>query len=227
MVCMAVVALFSVFIVSNTVGKTSESLGTTLTYNAQNQSYTEGADARQNLQAISERFANLTPGYILQASSTGNIEPVSPSNVSGTWSFDVASFDTASIDAFNYRESIESVTVSNTVAVSESGKTFLLSGATSVQTLPTSTPAGQVYRFQIAASVTGDITVVTSGAENVIDGTLVVAGAVVDCDSEDTLTFVADGENVGDFFELRSTGTRWLLGASGALTASKLTCTAT
>lgn len=127
----------------------------------------------------------------------------------------------------NSRVSTEALTASNTILAAEAGKTFFLSGATSTQTLPTSTPAGQKYTFYVGGSMSGNVTVVTSDAGNVIDGTLLVAGAVVDCDAEDTITFVADGENVGDFFSLISTGSGWLLGESGALTASKLTCTAT
>lgn len=128
----------------------------------------------------------------------------------------------------NYLESYEAITASNTITVAESGKTFYLSGATSTQTLPaTSTAAGTVYRFFVGGSVTGDITIVTSDGSNAIEGTLIVAGAVVDCDAEDTITIVSDGENVGDFVELRSNGTKWFIGASGALTGSKMTCTAT
>lgn len=130
--------------------------------------------------------------------------------------------------ALNNLESTETITASNTITLAESGKTFYLSGATSTQTLPaTSTAAGAVYKFVVAGSVTGDITIVTNGSGNEIEGTLIVAGAVVDCDAEDTITIVSDGENVGDFVELRSNGSKWFIGASGALTASKMTCTAT
>jgi hypothetical protein len=124
-------------------------------------------------------------------------------------------------------ESYEAVTATNTITVAESGTTFYLSGATSSHTLPaTSTAAGTVYRFVVDGSVTGNITITTAGGADIIEGALIVAGAVVDCDAEDTITIVADGENLGDFVELRSNGTNWFIGASGALTASKMTCTA-
>jgi hypothetical protein len=102
-----------------------------------------------------------------------------------------------------------------------------MSGASQAYTLPaTSTSAGVVFRFVVAGSLTGDARIVTSDGGNDIEGALIVAGAVVDCDAEDTITFVSDGENLGDFVELRSNGTDWFIGASGALTGSKLTCTA-
>lgn len=134
--------------------------------------------------------------------------------------------DIDAVGTLSYRELTEAITATNTIEIAESGSTYFLSGVTSTQSLPTSTTAGQVYRFYVNASVSGNITIVTSGSENVIDGTLIVAGAVVDCDAEDTLTVVASAENVGDFVELRSDGTRWLIGASGALTSGAITCSA-
>lgn len=129
--------------------------------------------------------------------------------------------------AFNALELTENVTATATLTNADSGKTFYISGAAQAYTLPaTSTAAGVVYRFVIQGAITGNATIVTAGGGDEIEGALIVAGAVVDCAAEDTLTFVADGENLGDFVELRSDGTKWFIGASGALTASKLTCTA-
>lgn len=123
-------------------------------------------------------------------------------------------------------ESYEILTASNTIAVAESNKTFYISGAASTSTLPAvGTATGTVYRFVIDAAITGDVKIVTSDLSNIIEGALIVAGAVVDCDAEDAITFVGDGENLGDFVELRSNGTKWFIGASGALASSKLTCT--
>lgn len=189
----------------------------------------------QNLGAITG--TSLTPNYLDAGEWTqwndGQFDDVEIEDdvwiagditATGTATFNGAS----SFSALNFKESYEAITASNTITVAESGKTFYLSGATSTQTLPaTSTAAGTVYRFVVDGSVTGNITIVSNDGSNIIDGTLIVAGAVVDCDAEDTITIVADGENVGDFVELRSNGTKWFIGASGALTASKMTCTAT
>lgn len=128
----------------------------------------------------------------------------------------------------NYFESTQAVSATTTLTIAESGKTFYLSGGQATYTLPaTSTADGVVYRFVVSGSMTGTSTIATDSGGNAIEGTLIVAGAVVDCDAEDTITFVVDGENVGDFLELRSNGTNWFIGASGALTAGKLTCSAT
>jgi len=126
-----------------------------------------------------------------------------------------------------YLESYTATTATTTVTQAMSGTTFYLSGDTAKMTLPATTDAGQFYRFVIDGAITGNQTIVTSDLGNNIEGTLIVAGAVVDCDAEDTITFVADGENLGDYVELRFNGAKWFIGDSGALTASKLTCSAT
>lgn len=118
-------------------------------------------------------------------------------------------------------------TVTTTLTTTLSGEIYTIAGTTSTFILPaTSTASGSFYRFVVGGAMTGDATIVTSDGGNNIEGSLIVAGAVVDCNAEDTLTFVADGENIGDFVELYSDGTYWYIGASGALTGSKLTCTA-
>lgn len=127
-----------------------------------------------------------------------------------------------------YLEKYQALTATTTITTAMSGSTFYISGADAQYTLPaTTTDAGLVYRFVVDGAMTANHTIVTSDGGNDIEGTLIVAGAVVDCASEDTLTFVADGENVGDYVELRFNGTDWLIGDSGVLTAAKLTCTAT
>lgn len=214
-----VAAVVLVFLGVWVFGKFSPSeeanLGTALTINTQNQSYTEGADFKQNVQAIAERMAGVSQYQVLQADSQGRMQAVAPTALAGVFTF-------------NRLEPSENVATDNVIATTETGKTFYLSGATSTQTLAIATSTvGQTYRFVVAGSVTGDITIVTSDASNIIEGTLIVAGAVVDCDDEDTITIKADGENVGDFVELRTDGSKWFIGESGALTASKMTCTAT
>jgi hypothetical protein len=126
----------------------------------------------------------------------------------------------------NYVEAYNEAGTS-TLTAADSGTTYAITGAGPVYTLPATTSAdGLVYRFVVAGSVSANATIVTSDGGNNIEGALIVAGAVVDCDAEDTLTFVADGENIGDFVELRLVNGYWMIGASGALTESKLTCTA-
>jgi hypothetical protein len=107
----------------------------------------------------------------------------------------------------------------------DSGTTYLISGVGTQITLPTVKATGTTFRFVVAgATATGDIRVTSAEGDN-IEGSVVVAGAVVDCDAADVLTFVVDGENIGDFVEVVSTGSAWVPLQSGALSATKLTCT--
>jgi len=230
------VAILVVSVTSLVVGVKNKTLGTSFTVNPSTSSYTDsGADWRQNLQAVSERMAGLSQYQILQANSAGQMEAVAPSALAGTtWDFDALSTDSFFTDSLNYLESntILNLTVdvtTTTLTLAMSGETFYFGGVSSTAfVLPDVTTAtGTVYRFVVDGAMSEDITVRTSALGDEIEGALIVAGAVVDCAAEDTLTFVADGENLGDFVELRSNGSDWFIGASGALTASKLTCSAT
>lgn len=126
-----------------------------------------------------------------------------------------------------YLKLSENITASTTITIADSGKTYFLSGDMATMTLPATSTVGTLYRFVIGGAITGNQIITTIDGSSGIEGTLIVAGAVVDCDAEDSLNFVADGENVGDYVELYSDGTQWLLGDSGVLTSAKLTCTAT
>lgn len=116
-------------------------------------------------------------------------------------------------------------TADTTLTASQTGSTFDMGTAGLDLTLPAvASSAGVWYRFVVSASfATTNMTVVSAEGDN-IEGSLLVAGAVVDCDANDVITSVADGENIGDFFDLFSDGTYWYVGASGGLTTAKLTC---
>lgn len=134
--------------------------------------------------------------------------------------------DIVNVDSLNYTEAYNEAGTS-TLTTALSGTTYAITGAGPVFTLPATTSAdGLVYRFVVSGAVSANATIVTSDGGNNIEGAMIVAGAVVDCDAEDTITFVADGENIGDFIELRLVNGYWMIGASGALTGSKLTCSA-
>lgn len=118
-----------------------------------------------------------------------------------------------------------SVYATTTLLASESGTTYTVSASGTTIILPAVATKGANYRFVIGGAVdTGNVIIASKEGDN-IEGTLVVAGAVVDCDGEDFLNFVADGENVGDYVEVISNGTNWIIGDSGVLTSAKLTCT--
>lgn len=117
-------------------------------------------------------------------------------------------------------------TADTTLTVAQTGAIVQMGTAGLDVTLPAATAsAGVEYRFVVSQAVaTTNMTIVGAPAD-IIEGSLIVAGAVVDCDASDLLTFVIDGENIGDYVELYSDGTKWMIGDSGVLTASKLTCT--
>lgn len=119
------------------------------------------------------------------------------------------------------------ITATTTLTASQNGTHFLLSGTNGITTitLPAVTEAGTYFGFHVAGALaTGNVVIDSLEGDN-IEGSLIVAGAVVDCDAEDQINFVTDGENIGDYFEMVSTGSQWLLLDSGVLTSAKLTCT--
>lgn len=137
----------------------------------------------------------------------------------------VLSLGSTTAGVYEYSPVITPV-VDTTLTAAQSGATFALGTAGVDLTLPAVASSNGVhYKFVISAAyATTSITVNSAEGDN-IEGTLLVAGAVVDCTANDLITSVNDGEDIGDFFELYSNGTTWFIGQSGALTASKLTCT--
>jgi hypothetical protein len=157
-------------------------------------------------------IVDVTDGYYVDGSSVINGSGAFTGTVSGTL--------TGSL-----KEPQVTPTASTTLTVAQSGSTFNLGTAGVNLTLPAvATAAGVKYKFVISAAYATDNITVTSAAGDDIEGSLLVAGAVVDCNASDVITSVADGENLGDFWEIFSNGTKWFIGQSGALTASKLTC---
>lgn len=112
-----------------------------------------------------------------------------------------------------------------TLVASDSGTTYMLSATGTNIILPAVTYTGATFRFQVNGAMATENMKIKSAEGDNIEGTLIVAGAVVDCAAEDQLNFVVDGENIGDYFEIMSDGSQWLLVDSGVLTSAKLTCT--
>lgn len=146
--------------------------------------------------------------------------------VKGLSSFTGKITATGGITGPDVLSTVSTYVASTTLATTDSGKTFILTTTTEFVLPATSTSAGVHYKFVVGSGITATSTVRTSDLGNNIEGTLIVAGAVVDCAAEDIITIGASFENVGDYFELWSNGTYWFIGDSGALTGSALTCTA-
>jgi len=112
-----------------------------------------------------------------------------------------------------------------TLTAANSGTTYFLSASGTTITLPAVTTAGLNFRFAVGGALdTGNVIIDSAEGDN-MDGTLIVAGAVVDCRGEDQINFVVDGEQLGDYVEVYSNGTQWFIGDSGVLISAKMTCT--
>ena len=120
----------------------------------------------------------------------------------------------------------EVLTGATTLTAEDSGKVFLLKASAGAQiTLPAvATSAGLRFKFIVGqAFATTDWTV--KAASNVIEGSVLVNGAHVAGVNENTISFVASAEAVGDFAELVCDGTNWYVNGSG-VAAGSITLTA-
>lgn len=117
------------------------------------------------------------------------------------------------------------VSANTTITAAQSGATFVIGTTGATYTLPAVTNDGFKAKFVVGAAFDTANAVIASAEGDNVSGTLIVAGAVVDCRAEDFVNFIADGEAVGDYVEVYSDGTQWLIGDSGVLTTAKATCT--
>lgn len=210
-IILGVVATMTVmsFVAVGTLGSKSGSLGGI--YNQVMQYFYEGITVGKSSQFVVANDGTLTSTATSTFSGTVTLSgpTVLGSATNGVYSFAPKVTPTAS----------------TTLSVLQSGAVFNMGTAGVNLTLPAvASSSGVYYRYVVSgAFATTNITVTSAEGDN-IEGTLLVAGAVVDCDANDVVTFVADGENIGDYFDLYSNGTYWYIGSSGALTASKMTC---
>jgi hypothetical protein len=100
------------------------------------------------------------------------------------------------------------ITATTTLTVNSGNLQFLDTSAYQTTiTLPTKTATGTVFRFVVRGALTGVTYQITSAEKDNISGTLIVAGAVVDCRDEDYINIITDGEAIGDYVEVISLGT--------------------
>jgi hypothetical protein len=109
---------------------------------------------------------------------------------------------------------VETVTTTNVITASESGKTFYLATAGGFTSTLPAPAAGLTYRFVVkVAPTTAYVIVTTSGANLMIGG---INELEVDTGDDgpyinngDTLNFVANIAAVGDYVDFYSDGTSW------------------
>jgi hypothetical protein len=108
----------------------------------------------------------------------------------------------------------------------DSGKTVFLNAAEGFAIILPAPAAGLNYKFVVGAVfATTDFTIVSDSGADVIQGGAIVNSVFVPAANEDTITFVATAETIGDYVVLESDGTNWLVEGVGAA-AGAITFTA-
>jgi hypothetical protein len=132
-------------------------------------------------------------------------------------------FTSVSNDVLRQVGVTETLTGATTLTAEDSGKVFILNAAAGAQvTLPAvADAAGQNYRFIVGALFATTAWTIKA-ASNKIQGGVIVDSVNVPAADENTITFSASADTIGDFVELNCDGTNWYvfgLGTSaGAIT---------
>tara|TARA_R100001440_G_scaffold1479_6_gene4824 strand:+ start:3393 stop:3803 length:411 start_codon:yes stop_codon:yes gene_type:complete len=132
---------------------------------------------------------------------------------------------TISNDVTRIFSKYEAISVGGTLTAADSGKVFKVSGTGGTVTLPEPF-AGLQLKFVTTGDLSSANTVIaapTAGADK-IEGSLIVAGSVVDVDAADQINFVHGSDNLGDFVEITSDGTNYFA-FGNALNSGGLTAT--
>jgi len=110
----------------------------------------------------------------------------------------------------------ETITGATTLTQSDSGKGFTLSAsAGAVITLPSVAKKGFKARFTVgSAFATTNWTIVAT--TSVIQGSADVNSTLVPASNENTISFVATAETIGDYIEIYSDGTNFYAYGIGA-----------
>lgn len=126
--------------------------------------------------------------------------------------------------AYQNLGAVKTVTGATTLTAADSGKTIILNATGgAVVTLPAKS-AGLKFKFIVGAAFATTNWEITSAEGDNLEGSIIVAGAVVDVDAADKINFVATAENIGDFAEVFCDGTYWHT-FGNALTATAMTAT--
>ena len=116
-----------------------------------------------------------------------------------------------------------SVTAGVTLVAADNGKTLFLGDAASGNiTLPAAT-AGFGVKVVCNFAITTSSAVISAEGDN-ISGVLVVNGATVLAEAEDQINFILNLAEIGDYINIISDGTNWIVdgvgGAAGSITAT-------
>ena len=132
-------------------------------------------------------------------------------------------YNVVSNDVIRQLDVMETLTSAATLTAEDSGKVFILNAAAGAQiTLPAvADAAGQNYRFIVGALFATTAWTIRA-ASNRIQGGVIVNSTLVPGADENTITFSASADTVGDFVELKCDGSNWYVfgmgTAAGAIT---------
>jgi hypothetical protein len=133
-----------------------------------------------------------------------------------------------SISNDDLRQVLETQVISSAITLSaaDSGKLFSLNAAAGAQiTLPAvATSAGLNFRFTVQALFATTAWTILA-ASSVIQGGVIVNSVNVLGANENTITFSASADTIGDFVQLNSDGVNWYVSGVGA-SAGAITLTA-
>jgi len=132
----------------------------------------------------------------------------------------MAVLEHVSDDVMRIFDDYELVSATGSLNLSDSGKIFKISGTGYTITLPAPS-AGWKAKFIVVAAFSTDF-VVQTPADNrdIINGGVIVNGAIVEADAVDRVTFEDDAESIGDFIEIHSDGTSYFLFGNGNAASS-------
>jgi len=132
----------------------------------------------------------------------------------------MATTTTFSNDVIRILDEYETLTADVTLSGADSGKTFLISGTGYTVTLP-AVSAGLKFKFVVSAAFSTDTVVQTpSDNRDILNGGVIVNGAIVEADAVDKVTFEDGAESIGDFVEISSDGTNYFLFGNGNASSS-------
>ena len=124
--------------------------------------------------------------------------------------------------------SVEDVTVAKTLTNRDSGKTFLLKGATTgaTITLPEHKD-GLWFKFIVGAAFATTDWIIDHDAslDDTMEGALMIVSTVLTVDAAKALNFDAGSENVGDWLTVESIGSIWYVDGR-SLNSTGITVTA-
>lgn len=164
----------------------------------------------------------LTSGAL--SATTGSFSGTLAATGNATFSGDLAVTGSIIGDVETSAIAATNIYSTTTLTAADSGKTFLISASGTTITLPTVYATGTIITFIVNGAIDSASSTITTAEGDNLEGSVIVAGAVVDCNAADSLVIDNSLENIGDFFTLVSTGTYWVPLQSGALTTLALTC---